>query len=62
MLKHGLMFCAATMDMLDVVRGVIDVYPAAIDWKGPHGIPLLRHAELGEADQVFEYLKSKGAA
>jgi len=55
------LFCAATMDMLAVVRGVIDTYPAAIGWKGPHGIPLLRHAELGEADQVLEYLKSKGA-
>lgn len=56
------LFCAATMDMLDVVRAVIDVYPAAIGWKGPHGIPLLRHAEMGEAAQVLEYLTSKAGA
>jgi hypothetical protein len=55
------LFCAATMDMIDVVRGVVETYPAAVQWKGPHGIPLLRHAELGEADEVFQYLKSKGA-
>ena len=29
--------------------------------KGPHGIPLIRHAELGEAQEVMDFLRSRGA-
>ncbi len=64
LLDHGArldLFCAATMGMLDVVRGVVDAYPRAVEWKGPHGIPLLRHAVLGEAMEVAEFLRSRGA-
>lgn len=56
------LFCAAMMGMLDVVRPVVDAYPAAIGWLGPHRIPLLRHAEAGGADDVVYFLTSKGAA
>jgi hypothetical protein len=55
------LFCAAMMGMLDVVRPVVDAYPGAIDWLGPHGIPLLRHAVAGESDEVVDFLRSKGA-
>lgn len=56
------LFCAAMMGMLAVVRPVVDAYPAAIGWLGPHRIPLLRHAEAGGADDVVDFLTSKGAA
>jgi hypothetical protein len=49
------------MGMLDVVRPVVDAYPGAIGWLGPHGIPLLRHAVAGESDEVVDFLRSKGA-
>jgi len=65
LLDHGAridLFCAATMGMLEVVRSVVEVYPRAVEWKGPHGISLLRHAVLGEAERVAEFLRSKGAA
>lgn len=55
-------FCAAMMGTLDVVRPVVDAYPGAIDWLGPHRIPLLRHAVAGAADDVADFLRSKGAA
>ncbi len=56
------LFCAAMMGMLDVVRPVVEAYPAAVDWLGPHGISLLRHALAGDADDVADFLRSKGAA
>jgi len=65
LLDHGAridLFCAATMGMLEVVRSVVEVYPRAVEWKGPHGISLLRHAVLGEAERVAEFLRSRGAA
>lgn len=55
-------FCAAMMGMLDVVRPVVDAYPGAVDWLGPHGISLLRHALAGEAVAVADFLRSSGAA
>ena len=64
LLDHGArldLFCAAAMGMLDVVTAVVDAYPAAVTWAGPHGIPLLRHAVLGEAPEVADFLKSRGA-
>ena len=55
------LFCAATMGMIEVIRPVVDAYPAAVQWEGPHGIPLIRHAELGESREVLEFLRSRGA-
>lgn len=50
------LFCAAMMDMADVVSAVLELYPDAVTWKGPHGISLLRHAEAGEASRVIALL------
>ena len=55
------LFCAAMMGMRDVVAAVIERYPSAIAWKGPHGISLLRHAQMGEAAEVVAYLEGLGA-
>lgn len=32
---------------IEVVRATIDAFPAARQWRGLHGIPLLTHAEAG---------------
>ena len=64
LLAHGAridLFCAAMMGMFEVVRAVVDVYPAAVHWKGPHAIPLLVHAELGQAEEVAAFLRMRGA-
>lgn len=50
------LFCAASMDMVGVVSAVLESYPDAVTWKGPHGISLLRHAEAGKASRVIALL------
>ena len=55
-------FAAAMLGHLDVVRAVIAADPQARISPGPHGIPLLKHAEAGgaEAAPVVEYLLATG--
>jgi hypothetical protein len=45
---------------LEIVKAVLTAYPEALNIPGPHGIPLIAHAQAGghEAIQVYEYLKS----
>jgi hypothetical protein len=52
-------FAAAMLGHLDIVRSTIAAVPQARTWLGPHGIPLLQHAEAGgaEAAVVVDYLK-----
>ncbi|MEQ8393990.1 hypothetical protein [Thalassobaculum sp.] len=40
-------FAAAMLGHLDVVRAILAADPAARHRPGPHGIPLLKHAEAG---------------
>ena len=53
-------FAAAMLGKLDIVKAALLVYPDAIDIPGPHGIPLIDHAEAGgeDAKAVVEYLNS----
>jgi hypothetical protein len=54
------LFAAAMLGNLSIVKATLETYPEALDTPGPHGIPLIAHAQAGgnEAIQVFEYLKS----
>jgi len=63
LLEHGArldLFAAAMLGHLDIVRATVETYPDVIDTPGPHGIPLIAHAQAGgnEALQVYEYLRS----
>ncbi|HNN12806.1 MAG TPA: hypothetical protein PKL78_04570 [Anaerolineales bacterium] len=63
LLEHGArldIFAAAMLGKLDIVRAALAAYPDALDTPGPHGIPLIVHAEAGGADakSVLEYLQS----
>jgi hypothetical protein len=63
LLEHGArldLFAAAMLGKLDIVRAALAAYSEAINVPGPHGIPLIAHAQAGgsEAIQVYEYLKS----
>ena len=63
LLEHGArldLFAAATLGKLEIVRATLDAYPEAINTLGPHGIPLIAHAQAGgnNAISVYEYLKS----
>lgn len=54
------LFAAAMLGKLDIVRTALEAFPQAIHTPGPHGIPLITHAEAGgeEAKAVLEYLLS----
>lgn len=57
-------FAAAMLGKLDIVRGMLSAWPGLLQSRGPHGIPLLRHARAGgePAKAVVDYLQSLGAA
>lgn len=53
-------FAAAMLGRLDFVKAAVEAFPETIAAPGPHGIPLIKHAEAGgaEAAQVLSYLRS----
>ena len=63
LLEHGArldIFVAAMLGKLEIVKAALSAYPKAKDIPGPHGIPLIAHAEAGgdDAKAVVEFLKS----
>jgi hypothetical protein len=54
-------FCAAATGKVEIVRAFLADDPKVIDLKGPHGIPLLRHARMGKQEAVVELLTAHGA-
>lgn len=62
LLGHGArldIFAAAMLGHLDIVRATLAAFPDARNWRGPHGIPLMTHAEMGgaQAAKVVEFLR-----
>ena len=57
-------FAAAMLGYLPIVRAMIETVPDAKNWRGPHGIALLAHAEAGgpQAAAVAEFLRAQGCA
>lgn len=53
-------FCAAMMGQLDAVKSFLTLQPRLIDAKGPHGLTLHFHAQVGgtDAENVLDYLQS----
>lgn len=61
LLEHGArldIFAAAMLDMLEIVKAALDAHPEMVNTPGPHGIPLIVHAEAGNAKAVLEYIHS----
>ncbi|KAA0955873.1 ankyrin repeat domain-containing protein [Sporosarcina sp. ANT_H38] len=63
LLEHGArmdIFAAAMLGELSVVKAIVAIQPNVIAAPGPHGIPLIRHAQIGgeHARPVYEYLES----
>jgi len=63
LLEHGAhldIFAAAMLGKLELVKAALEAFPEAINTPGPHGIPLIKHAEAGgkEANAVLEYLQA----
>ena len=62
LLEHGArldIFAAAMLGKLDIIKAALTAYPDALNTPGPHGIPLIIHAEKGGEDAlgVLEYLQ-----
>lgn len=53
------LFVAAMLGRLDVVKPMLTAFPHLADSKGPHGIPLMVHAQKGgqEAEEVAAFLE-----
>ena len=65
LIRHGArpnLFSWAMMDQVDAVRAVCQASPGIQKMRGPHGIPLLRHAIHGKAERVEAYLRELGGA
>ena len=63
LLEHGArldLFVAAMLGELEIVEAILTAHPEMREAKGPHGIPLLAHAEAGgeHAQAVVDYLRS----
>lgn len=63
LLEHGArldIFAAAMLGKLEVVKAALEAYPEMVNTPGPHGIPLVTHAEAGGADAkaVLDYINS----
>jgi hypothetical protein len=54
------LFCATMMGQLEAVRSFLTLQPKLIDAKGPHGLTLHFHAQVGgkNAEPVLAYLQS----
>ena len=53
------LFAAAMLGQVEIVRAILDSFPAMREARGPHGIPLIEHARKGgaEATAVVELLE-----
>jgi len=63
LLDHGArldIFAAAMLGNTEIVKAALEAFPEAVNTPGPHGIPLIKHAEMGgeEAKAVLKYLQS----
>jgi hypothetical protein len=54
-------FCATMLGKAEIVKAFLKDDPKVIDLKGPHGIPLIRHAQAGKQEALVELLKAAGA-
>jgi hypothetical protein len=57
-------FAAAMLGEVEVVRAMLEAQPSLRDSHGPHGIPLVAHAEAGgeEARKVLDLLQAAAVA
>ena len=56
------LFVLTMLGKTNLVKPVLEEYPALIKAKGAHGFTLLHHAKVGGADaeELYEYLEDKG--
>jgi hypothetical protein len=54
------LFCAAMLGQLEAVKAFLALQAKLIDAKGPHGLTLHFHAQVGgkDSEKVLDYLQS----
>jgi hypothetical protein len=62
LLEHGArmdVFAAAMLGEVEIVRAMLEAHPELREARGPHGIPLVAHAEAGgeQAREVLDLLQ-----
>ncbi|MDA0842225.1 MAG: ankyrin repeat domain-containing protein [Planctomycetota bacterium] len=67
LLDHGArldIFAATMLGKLEIVKATLEAFPEALHTPGPHGIPLIVHAQMGgeEAREVLEFMQSLSQA
>lgn len=55
------LFCAVLLGKMPIIRAYLADNSGVVFVKGPHGISLLRHAEIAQQDEVVALLKQYGA-
>jgi hypothetical protein len=54
-------FCAAMLGRIEIVKAFLAADPQVVHLRGPHGIPLVRHAVAGGQQAVVDLLVAHGA-
>lgn len=54
------LFALTMLGKTALVKPVIEMYPEILFAKGPHGLTLLHHAQIGECIELEDYFKEKG--
>lgn len=55
------LFCAVLLGKMPIIRAYLEDNSQVVHVKGPHGISLLKHAEIAGQTEVVELLKAHGA-
>jgi len=54
------LFTLTMLGKTDLVKPILETYPELLFSKGPHGLTLLHHAQIGESSELVNYFKDKG--
>ncbi len=54
------LFTLTMLGKTDLVKPTLEAYPELLFAKGPHGLTLLHHAQIGESAEMVNYLMEKG--
>ncbi|MDY8136068.1 hypothetical protein [Aquimarina sp. 2201CG5-10] len=54
------LFALSMLGETNLVKATIETYPELLFAKGPHGLTLLHHAQVGQSKELEDYLLQKG--
>lgn len=54
------LFALTMLGETNLVKATLEIYPGLLFTKGPHGLTLLHHAQVGDAKELESYFMEKG--